>query len=80
MSNNSGMMRALSPVSAGGMPGDPGFDVLSGYEGFNAQEQYDQGRMFSPVYGRDESPSLSPVNMRPGQKGANMTQYGNFLY
>ena len=41
MSNNRGMMRALSPVSAGGMPGDPGFDVLSGYEGFNAQEQYE---------------------------------------
>jgi hypothetical protein len=58
------------------MPGEPGFDVMSGYEGFNQND----ARMFSPVYGRDTSPSLSPVDMRPGGKGPMYTQYGNFLY
>lgn len=53
-------------------------EVLSGYEGFDQNENM----LYSPQgfhdYGRDNSSSMSPHSIR--QKGNMSTQFGNFLY
>jgi len=64
MSNNDMLLRGLSPVT-----GMPGHEVLSGYDGFDQNENM----LYSPTnggfvdYNRDNSSSISPHSIR--QKG-----------
>lgn len=42
---------------------------------------YDGGDIVNGMYGRDNSPSISPHSIRLNAQRGNMsTQYGNFLY
>ena len=59
------------------MSGIPANDVLSGYDGFDAQELSSPNQYID--YNRDNTSSLSPNSIRYN-KGNMSTHYGNFLY